>query len=89
MRVTRHAYQRIKERIGLPKRAAFRLCAQAFCGGVAEEDVTDDEWREWIQNRKREGFRGYLYRGNYFIFACNSFTCVTVLELPTRMREAA
>jgi hypothetical protein len=47
MKLTEHAYERAKERLGLSRAAALRLAARAYERGVRADDVGGDA-REYL-----------------------------------------
>lgn len=89
IRVTRHARQRIKERLGLPARAAQRLAERALGSGLSREQVGADLRRlidaKAFYSPAANGQALRVYRNAIFVFsqAAAPTSLLTVLPLLT------
>lgn len=88
-RVSRHAAQRTRERLGLPKKSVERNAQRAFENGVDRLSTTGKLRRYldavWWGDTPKDGIR--VYHRNVYIF--NDGILVTVMDLPRRYYEAA
>jgi hypothetical protein len=85
--VSDHGRKRIKQRCGLPKKAAQRFAEKAFKNGITYSECAGGLKRYlsflWEYNHTANNIR--VYANKVFIFADE--TIVTVLNLPKRYYE--
>lgn len=84
MRVSRHAKDRIKERVGIPKKSSDRLVQKVLEKGV-ERRQTKGRLNKWLtskyyNNPRYNETRIYVYGDKAYIFANN--TLITVIQIP-------
>lgn len=85
--VSRHAERRLRERLGINRRAAKRLAEKAFYEGVRHKD-TCGRLKKWMsglykKNRKANNMRIY---GDFLYIFCDHIL-VTVFIVPNDMRQ--
>lgn len=84
--ISEHAYNRAKERLGLNRPALRKLCAMAYCYGVAQSQ-TKGLLLSYLKQRKVEypnnTFR--IYGENLFVFQNN--VLVTAFRLPNEVNK--
>lgn len=88
--VTRHGEQRMRERVGLPKKAVRRAAARAISDGLsrAEAEGALRRYMDWLYHRGRGEMDNIrIYGNNVFMFA--GLTLVTVLTVPCMHRKQA
>lgn len=82
--ISKHAYERMKERNGWSKKAADRMLEKVYFGGIRPDKVKG-YLKGWI-NRKADMYEDdrefVLYGEKLYIF--NEGTMLTVLPVPTR-----
>jgi len=89
--ITRHGEQRIRERVGLPKKAVKRCAMRAMTNGLSYNEangellkylnrLSKDSHGGWCDNIKVYGDKVYLFYG---------LILVTVLTIPTKHRKQA
>ncbi len=85
--VTKHGKKRIKQRCGIPKKAADRLSDKAFRNGITHSECSGSLKRYldylWEYNHTANNMR--IYANKVFIFVDE--TNVTVLNLPRKYYE--
>jgi len=87
--VTKHAIQRTKERLGLPKKASDKNADRALQFGIRHCDtrgslhryITALYWKHETANNIR------IYCGNVYIF--HGKTLITIFPLPQKYRKTA
>lgn len=86
LNITRHAFQRAKERLGLSQDAFRRISAMAFCYGMPGEK-TKGRLRQFIESKNYHNPDNIvrLYGENLFIFKHDFL--VTVYQLPRELKE--
>lgn len=84
--LTRHAEQRMRQRIGIPKAACRRLAEKAFRFGARPEDATpllrqylDRVYLEMQNCNQLRVYKAYIY-----VF--HDFKLITVLHVPKKRR---
>ena len=89
--VTRHARKRIKERCGVGKKSAPRVCHLIEQRGIYRVQ-TKGQLRKWLDERVRPGTDIMVYGDKAYIIAlaeaedqCNRL--VTVLQLPPKITQ--
>ena len=84
IKVSTHAYERARERLGLNADALKRLCALAYCYGTHFEDTKGALFR-FLERRKAEHPDNDIrvYGENLFIFKGERL--VTVYRLPNEV----
>lgn len=70
--------------MGLPKRAAARLCANAYCAGLLAHE-SPGPISNWIRKKAKPGHDYLFYRDFIFVFAKDSPTCVTVIDMSSHL----
>lgn len=87
MKVTKHAKNRIKDRIGGKKGNAARIAELALERGIPHSETKGrlNKWitSEWAFNKTANNIR--LYRGKAFIFS--GTTLITVLNIPNSLMK--
>lgn len=85
MYVTRHATARIRERLGVPKKAALKIAERSYESGIPKEEITGS-LRGWLdQFHDADDIR--ILSHCAFIF-CNA-TLITVITLPYKYHATA
>ena len=89
MRVSRHADERTRKRVGIPRSAVKRMAAKAMSEGVTRHD-THGPLRRYLDalyhyNESANNIR--VWSEKVWIFSDN--TLVTVLDLPRKYRARA
>lgn len=89
MRVTKHGERRIRERIGVPKRAVERMAGKALSDGHKHSDFSGAMRRYlnsvFLDHKNANNMRVY----NQHLFIFDGETLVTVWLLPAKFRNAA
>lgn len=88
-RVTNHADQRIRQRVGVPRSAVRRLAARAKSDGIERRETTGSlrRYLDYIYHYNTTQPTIYVWSEKVFIFVDQAL--VTVLNLPTRYKSAA
>lgn len=90
MIITRHARKRIKERMGLPKKAIHRHMYKVIQSGIHQDQMIG-RLREYailvIESHDNNCNSTLLYGHHLFLF--NDSVLVTVLDVPTELKELA
>lgn len=99
--ITRHAYERGKERLGLKKKAFERIVDKAYLNGLGSSNLSGSLYT-YFQNKieylgtmghtERQFFR--IYGENIFVFSENNRegflpSLVTVMHIPTELKGRA
>lgn len=84
VRVSRHARDRIKERVGIPKKSSDRLVERVLERGV-ERHQTKGRLHKWLTSKyhdspRKDLTRIYVYGDKAYIIA--GTTLVTVIQIP-------
>lgn len=86
-RITKHAGQRIRERVGLPKQAVNKNAERALENGVGHKDVSGSISRYadklYLQYRTANNIR--FYGNQVYLFHNN--VLITVIPLPQKYRK--
>ena len=84
--ITRHAFLRAKERLGLSQDAFRRISAMAFCFGLPGED-TKGRLRNYIETKQDHHPDNIirLYGENMFVFKEDCL--ITVYQLPRDLKN--
>lgn len=86
-RITRHASQRIRERVGLPKQAINKNADRALENGLTHKDVSGSVSRYadklYLQYRTANNIR--FYGNQVYLFRNNIL--ITVIPLPQKYRK--
>lgn len=87
MRVTRHAEQRTRERVGLPKRAVDRAAARALRKGRPRQHFSGAlrRYLNFIFMKRQKANNMRVYSGYIYMFDGDSL--ITVLEVPPEFRS--
>lgn len=87
--ISRHAYQRLKERVGWNKKTANRMLKKVVdCGKVYSE--MPKAFKRWVSEKVHDGFspaESRIYGENLFLVDESSHIFVTVLPLPVEIRK--
>ena len=88
MIISDHAYKRIKERCGLPKKAVERSAMIAFRKGLTHKESTGSLKRyfDYLFLSHKKGTNIRLYGNHVYVFSQNSL--VTVLPLPNEHKKS-
>lgn len=88
IRITDHAYQRMKERCGWNKKAGTRMADLAFSKGIQHKDTKGSLHRfiDGIYLSHKNASKLVLYGQAVFIF-CQGNVLVTVYAVPSRLRK--
>jgi hypothetical protein len=89
LQVTKHALDRLKERLGLPRSAALRMATKAYNSGLKHGDL-NGRLERYVSGITKchmvKGAKVRLYGHHVFCFVenpdDNEATLVTVYELP-------
>lgn len=82
--ISKHAYERMKQRNGWNKKAADRMLNRVYFDGIRPEEVKG-YLKNWINN-KADAFddeREFVLFGEKLYIFCNG-TMLTVLPIPSR-----
>lgn len=88
IRVTSHAEARIRERLGVPKRAIKSLALKAWLYGYSPEETTGDIRRYFSSIVFPDGVSNPRLYG-YWVFMFSTHNLVTVIALPRELYGAA
>ena len=100
LRISKHAYDRMKERLGMNRKAAQRIAQRALLSGIGREDASGCLQR-YIEARTqaymRQGTKILIYGEAVYCFVCKQHeeTCepdnslVTVMYLPNEFKNHA
>ena len=88
-RITRHATQRMRQRLGISKRTTEKNAEKALAHGIKHSDtrgslhryISSLYWKEQTANNAR------IYNNSVYIFHNN--TLITVFPLPQKYRKTA
>jgi hypothetical protein len=88
MDITQHAKERIRERVGIPKRSVDKNAEQALTYGVTHKEATGrlKKYFEYLFLSHGIGANIRLYANNVYIFTREKL--ITVLPLPNAHRNA-
>lgn len=88
--VTEHAYDRVKQRLGLKGKNARRRVEQAWHRGVIGHDLPpESELGIWLARKQRKNSNVTSIRVlNGFAFVFADMTCLTVLDVKVRPVKA-
>jgi hypothetical protein len=92
--LTNHAYNRMKERTGISKRAADRLGRKAYEDGIGREEVKGSLYRyitSSVRNHNRDGADVKIYGEMVYCFLnqSNGVILLTVFGLPNDLKNQA
>ena len=87
--VTNHADKRIRQRVGVPRSAAHKLATKARSQGVERRDTSGSlrRYLDHVYYYNDNSDAIYVWAEKVYIFADTAL--ITVLNLPTRYRNAA
>ena len=94
IRITDHAYQRMKERMGLNKKAAKRMMSIVYKSGICKDNTTG-QLSKYLEARdesyEREGNRVLIYGEMVYCFADykDVSVLVKVYRVPNHLRNHA
>jgi len=88
--VTRHAEQRTRERVGIPKKAVRRAADKAIAQGVKRTDTGGGlrrylDWLYWRGNGAANNIT--VYGDKIYLFSDD--TLITVLNMPSAYKKQA
>ena len=88
MIVTRHAEQRIRERVGLPKRVADKAAARALSDGVRRTETTGRlrRYLDALYHARNEANNIRVWADKVYLF--HNVILITVLNLPNDYKNA-
>lgn len=92
IKVSEHAFDRLRERSGLNRSAANKLVVQAFTKGLKHGETVGRLFK-WVSSASRTSRTGSTYRvygDKLYIFSPdykeeNTFTLVTVMQVPSNL----
>ncbi len=89
--VSRHAYHRLKERLGWNKKASNRMLKRVMDRG-ARFDTLPSSFRKWVADKAYEGFsisESRVFAEHLFLVDESSHILITVLPIPAEHRKSA
>ena len=92
--VTNHAYDRMKERVGIGKKAADRLCKKAYSDGIGRDNAKGRLYRyitSEMRNCHEKSINIRIYGEMVYCFLedPDSVVLVTVFWLPAKLKKQA
>lgn len=87
--VTKHAFERCKERVGLPKRAILRMVESAYVKGKSHSDFHGSFGRYLDSIYLKERNANNLKIWNYNVFLFHNDVLITVFDIPSKFRSAS
>jgi len=100
LRISKHAYDRMKERLGMNKKAAQRIAQRALLSGIGSEE-TSGCLQRYIEARTqahmRQGTKILIYGEAVYCFVCKQHeeacepvnSLLTVMCLPNEFKNHA
>ncbi|MGN1343667.1 MAG: DUF4258 domain-containing protein [Traorella sp.] len=90
--LTNHAYERLKERAGINRKAAKRMCIKAYESGIDETDVTGSLKKYMFskgQGYEREGYTSKIYGNFVYCFhnESNAVVLITAFWVPKSLKN--
>ena len=87
--VTRHGDRRTRERMGIPRSAVKRMAAKAMTEGFTRQDCSGSlrRYLDFLYHYNETANNIRVWSEKVWIFSDNYL--ITVLDLPTRYRNAA
>ncbi len=84
--ISKHAFKRVRKRLGLPKKSAETLVRDAQAKGIRQVQVSGSlrRYLDHFQHNNGVADRAVIYRE--YVFALRGQTLVTVYPLPTKYR---
>lgn len=89
MRITKHGGQRVRERLGVPKRAVERMAAAALKEGAQHSDFAGSMRRYLDAVFFDYGTATNMRVYNQHLFIFNGETLITAWAIPAKYRNAA
>ena len=88
MEIRKHSQKRIKERVGIPKKAAERNAANALEKGLKREECTGRLRRyfDFLFLSHRKGGKARIYNNHVYIFTVQD-SLITVIPLPNAHKD--
>jgi hypothetical protein len=89
--LTNHAYDRMKERVGIGKKAADRLSEKAYAAGIDRNSVKG-RLQKYIESKElRNSSKCKIYGEMVYCFSdnCEGAILMTVFWIPTSLRKQA
>lgn len=85
--ITKHAYKRVKERMGLTKAAAEKMAKKAYTDGIKHSQTKGQLHKYFtkVYLNYRNSNNTRLYGEKIFVF--NDNVLITVLELPNDLKK--
>lgn len=84
MDITKHGLKRIKQRLGLSKKSAVRICHKVYKYGIHQKNIKNRSIKKYVESTVRIGYYGILYCRYLFIFSNESDTMITILNIPNK-----
>lgn len=90
--LTKHAYDRIREREGINKKAAERICDKAYQSGISSADVNGSLQRymsDGDRSKNLDGFKARIY-GDFvycFLEQGKNVVVLTAFWVPKNLRN--
>lgn len=87
MPVSHHAKQRIKERIGVPKKSTERTFELALKRGLHHRDATGN-LHKWMTSQitNKKGVQGVIYNQKLFLYNSKEIL-ITVITVPNNLAK--
>lgn len=84
---SKHARKRVKERCGVGKSTAERMCNLATTRGV-ERSCTKGPLRKWLNAKYQTQGKGSIYVwGDKAYLVSEENVCITVLNIPNELKK--
>lgn len=96
--ITKHAYERLKKRAGLAKKAAERISLKAYTNGIRQDEVTGRLYSYLAEkarkdNRNEGSHRVRIYGEMVYVFSVcderNLVSVITAFQLPNDLKHQA
>ena len=89
MTLTKHGTMRMRQRIGITKKATQRIAERAFEKGLSRNDAKGAvrKWMDETYSTHETGNNMRIYGDKLFIF--NNETLITVLQVPSELSKRA
>lgn len=89
--VTKHGAKRIKERLGLPKKAVEKNAAMALEHGLSHSECKGDLKRyiDGLYFQHGSGSKYRIYNHHIYCFTFNTNKLITTMDLPPKLHKLA
>lgn len=88
--VSRHAYKRIKQRLGLPRKAVNRLVHESWEKGIRHNQVIGSlrKYLDSLYFENEKPFHIRIYKEKVFLFS-KDCVLITILNLPNKFKKVS